>query len=128
PEADARLLTEIKDELVKTMATAPVKVNAATAKRAAEANDVLRAEMGEWFAFYNGYDPAFTWWVPMPQKELDKTLQDYSAFLRDKAADAGAPVAPATVAAIAAVPTPKYSSIPDLAEIIALPQDEMRDI
>ena len=66
----------------------------------------------------------------MPFKQLDTALQDYATFLRDKVAAADAPVAatPASVPPVQPAPAPKYASVPDLAEIIALPQDELRDI
>ena len=64
----------------------------------------------------------------MPYKQVDKALQDYAAFLRDKVADAEAPPSAAAVAPIQPAASPKYASVPDLAEIVALPQDELRDI
>ena len=66
----------------------------------------------------------------MPYKQLDTALQDYATFLREKvaAADAPVPATPASVPPVQPAPAPKYASVPDLAEIIALPQDEMRDI
>ena len=70
----------MRDELTALMAAPPVKVNAAVAARAAEANDVLRAAIGEWFSFYDGYDPMFTWWMRMPYKQIDKTLLEYYAL------------------------------------------------
>ena len=127
-EKAARTLTEVKDQLTAAMAAAPVRMNKDAAARAADANDVIRAEITEWFNFYNGYDPVFTWWMGMPYKEVDKTLQDYSTFLRDKVADASVAATPATIASVAPVPPMKYDSVPDLNEILALPQDEMRDI
>ena len=62
-------------------------------------------------------------------QEVDEALQDYATFLRDKVAAANLTVARRRrVAADCARPAPKFSSVPDLNEIIALPQDEMRDI
>ena len=66
-------------------------MNAATAGRAADATITLRAAITEWFSFYNGYDPVFTWWMGMPYKQIDKALEDYAAFLREKVADADIP-------------------------------------
>lgn len=34
------------------------------------------------FTFYNGYDPDFTWWVPVTYNELDSTLRSYSFAFR----------------------------------------------
>jgi hypothetical protein len=124
----ARTLTEVADQLTATMAAPPVKLNDETAARAADAVDTLRTATGEWFSFYNGYDPLFTWWMGMPHARIDKTLQAYSAFLREKVADKDVPATPGSVSPIDVAAPPKYDSVPDLPELIALPQDEMRDI
>ena len=88
PEDAARTLTEITGQLAATMAAPPARLNASTAARAALGADTLRAAMAEWFSFYDGYDPMFTWWMRMPYKPFDAALQNYAAFLRDKASDA----------------------------------------
>ncbi|MHB8635893.1 MAG: DUF885 family protein [Fimbriimonadaceae bacterium] len=44
----------------------------------------LRTALENWFKFYDGYDPMFTWWVEAPYKELNKSLEEYAAFLREK--------------------------------------------
>jgi uncharacterized protein (DUF885 family) len=44
----------------------------------------LDGALNDWFTFYNGYDPTFTWWVGEPYKEADKALKGYSAFLKEK--------------------------------------------
>ncbi len=86
--------------------------------------------MTTWFNFYNNYDPLFTWWMGMPYKQADAALQDYAAFLRDKVAPADAIAAPAAAAAATIPPAPatKLNEVPDLQEIISLPQDEMRAV
>ena len=103
------------------------------AARGPAAVEALRTGLTEWFTFYNGYDPMFTWWMGLPFKKIDAALQGYSAFLRERVvpADGRAPnasVAPAGPEAALALPTPKYPSVPDLKELLALPQDEMTDI
>jgi uncharacterized protein (DUF885 family) len=131
-ETTVAAVKDIKDmraALETNAATAP-KLNKAIATRAADATSQIRGAITEWFNFYNGYDPMFTWWVGMPFKQLDTALQDYATFLRDKvaAADAQVPASPATVPPVPPDPAPKYASVPNLAEIIALPQDELRDV
>jgi hypothetical protein len=99
--------------------------------RVPAAVDQLRSSLNEWFTFYNGYDPLFTWWNGLPYKKADAALQAYAAFLREKIAssEGAAPEAPvAGTVAIAPAAPPKYPSVPDLRELIALPQDEMTDI
>ena len=54
------------------------------AARGPAAVDALRAGLAEWFTFYNGYDPLFTWWMGLPFKKADAALQGYAQFLREK--------------------------------------------
>jgi len=108
-----------------------LRVGKDVAARGPAAVDALRAGLTEWFTFYNGYDPLFTWWMGLPFKKADAALQGYAEFLREKVvpADGAAPTVPAAKpATVAPAPPPKYPSVPDLKELIALPQDEMTDI
>src|SRR5262249_7121960 len=69
---------------------------------------------------------------------IDSDLQSYAAFLRDsvtapfRAPPNGVPQdQPTRASATASMPpspAPKFSEVPDLNEILALPQDEMTDI
>ena len=88
----------------------------------------LKSGLAEWYGFYNGYDPLFTWWIDVPYKKIDKALQEYATYLQDKVAAANLSVTEPSPQPIPAGPAPKISSVPDLNEIIGLPQDEMRDI
>ncbi|QNI31268.1 DUF885 family protein [Alloacidobacterium dinghuense] len=54
------------------------------ANRAAEHVATLRQLLHNWFEFYNGYDPMFTWWAEEPYKTTDSTLDAYGKFLREK--------------------------------------------
>ena len=54
------------------------------ANRATETIGSLRKVLKNWFGFYNGYDPAFTWWVGEPYKVVDKSLEEYATFLSEK--------------------------------------------
>lgn len=54
------------------------------ANRAAATIAELRNTLRNWFGFYNGYDPVFTWWTADPYKRLDEALQAYFVFLREK--------------------------------------------
>ncbi|HXG95447.1 MAG TPA: DUF885 family protein [Blastocatellia bacterium] len=60
------------------------KVKKTVANRAAGTIANLRDTLKNWFNFNNGYDPVFTWWVAEPYKQLDKSLESYAAFLREK--------------------------------------------
>jgi uncharacterized protein (DUF885 family) len=59
-------------------------IKRSVANRAAVATEGLRNTLKTWFDFYNGYDPVFTWWVNQPYKALEKALESYTAFLREK--------------------------------------------
>lgn len=52
------------------------------AARAAAQLDALRAVVADWYAFYNGYDPVFTWWTGEPFARLDAALVAYADALR----------------------------------------------
>jgi uncharacterized protein (DUF885 family) len=62
----------------------PVAIQKNVAKRASGNIDALRKILKTWFGFYNGYDPAFTWWVAEPYKKADHALETYAVFLREK--------------------------------------------
>jgi len=61
-----------------------IKIKKPSANRAAKIIDSLRKTLKNWFDFYNGYDPLFTWWVNEPYKKADQALQNYVSFLREK--------------------------------------------
>ena len=54
----------------------------ALAWRAAKGADALRETLKAWFAFYNDYDPLFTWWAGQPYQQADGALEKYAAALR----------------------------------------------
>jgi hypothetical protein len=67
--------------------------------------------------------------MEMPYKKLDDGLTAYAALLRDKVAAENLPAATAAaVPPVEPAPQLKFADVPDLAAIVALPQDEMRDI
>jgi len=65
---------------------APFKNRKNTAVRAAAMNSSLRSALKNWFDYYNGYDPMFTWWAAEPYKAADQSLQEYTSFLSEKLA------------------------------------------
>jgi uncharacterized protein (DUF885 family) len=54
------------------------------ANRAASAVASLRNTLKNWFNFYNGYDPVFTWWNAEPYKAADSALDAYQKLLINK--------------------------------------------
>lgn len=73
---------EIEAGLRAAQGRSPVKKT--VANRAAAMANTLRATMRNWFTFYNGYDPIFTWWVDEPYKSLDAALAGYSSFITER--------------------------------------------
>ncbi|HET8855279.1 MAG TPA: DUF885 family protein, partial [Salinimicrobium sp.] len=45
---------------------------------AEEIIDDLRGALESVYNFYNGYDPLFSWWIPVPYKNIDSSLANYS--------------------------------------------------
>ncbi len=90
----AKQIGEAQKRVESALRSAPPKKT--TANHAAlELND-LRATFRRWYEFYNGYDPAFTWWVAEPYKTADAALDAYTQFLRERVAGVrGAMPAPA---------------------------------
>ena len=54
------------------------------AYRAAKTIMSLRQTLGNWYKFYNAYDPLFTWWNAEPYKAADDALQRYLGFVNQK--------------------------------------------
>ncbi len=54
------------------------------ANRAVLAINSLRGNLRNWYTFYNGYDPMFTWWNEEPYKTLDLSLTNYATFLSER--------------------------------------------
>ena len=62
----------------------PVRVKKTVAFRAIGALNNLRNNLRNWYGFYNGYDPIFTWWNEQPYRALDETLAGYVSFLSER--------------------------------------------
>ncbi len=91
PEESAALLARLTQSLLETKAKygtstagrAPAVRNT-VANRAARAVGDIRRMLSGWFAYHDGYDPLFSWWVKAPYARFDSLLGDYAAFLREK--------------------------------------------
>jgi uncharacterized protein (DUF885 family) len=62
----------------------PVRVKKTVANRAALAINNLRINLRNWYTFYNGYDPMFTWWNEEPYKSLDQAMNNYATFITER--------------------------------------------
>ncbi|KAN0102046.1 Bacterial protein of unknown function (DUF885) domain containing protein [Hyaloscypha variabilis] len=60
------------------------KVDKATAFRAANFLGRLRAHLAEWFGFFKGYDPMFTWWLSEPYSKVDRDLGEYASLIKQE--------------------------------------------
>ncbi|GAA4914055.1 DUF885 family protein [Mucilaginibacter defluvii] len=49
-----------------------------------DAASALKARLKSFFDFYNTYDPAFTWWVPLPFKKISGQLNSFSEVATSK--------------------------------------------
>ena len=66
---------------------APVLVlSPVMAIRTALVIDDLHASLREWFSFYDGFVPEFSWWVRRPYQALETGLDDYAKYLRTEVA------------------------------------------
>ena len=100
PDAEgwAKTLTEIETRIAKLRGELEEKLKAGRgtaglptivlANRSAEYADQLRGSLREWNAFYQGYDPTFTWWMREAYPRAEKSLKEYADFLRKRLAGA----------------------------------------
>lgn len=61
-----------------------IKVKKTVAFRGFNAVNGLRGNLRNWYTFYNGYDPVFTWWNEEPYKAVDEALAGYASFLSER--------------------------------------------
>ena len=66
--------------------SADKKVTRPLALRAAGAVRTLQETLKHWYAFYDGYQPDFAWWVKKPYDDAAKQLEDYAKQLREEIA------------------------------------------
>ncbi|HKU76630.1 MAG TPA: hypothetical protein VJR02_22150, partial [Pyrinomonadaceae bacterium] len=62
--------------------TEPIKKT--VGNRAVAALNGLRNNLRNWYTFYNGYDPMFTWWNEEPYRSLDQAMTTYATFLSER--------------------------------------------
>jgi uncharacterized protein (DUF885 family) len=61
-----------------------IRVKKTVAFRGVNAINSLRGNLRNWYTFYNGYDPVFTWWNEEPYKALDEALTSYASFISER--------------------------------------------
>ena len=70
------------EEVCAKVKSSKIKLDKTSAFRAARTVDALRSHLEEWFGFFKGYHPAFTWWVPEPYGKVDQQLKDFADLVR----------------------------------------------
>lgn len=85
-EEVAKQLNEINKDI--TNATKKLKsIDSLETKEANLASDAakgLQGIMKDYFNFYNGYDPMFSWWVPKTYSETDSLLNVFATAIKRK--------------------------------------------
>ena len=64
-----------------------IKISPALALRAASAVSEIRGTLKNWFSFYDGYQPDFSWWLKQPNEDAAKALEDFAKHLREDIAE-----------------------------------------
>lgn len=65
-------------------ATEPLRVKKTVANRAVNTLNNVRGTLRNWYTFYNGYDPVFSWWNEEPYRALDQAITGYASFLTER--------------------------------------------
>lgn len=100
------------------------KVDLALFRRAESTAMGLQKALKSVYAFYNGYDPTFSWWLEKPYPKADSLLGAYVNFFRKKAKDM-API-PDDGSGIAGIPVGRTELIRQLqAEMIPYSPEEL---
>ncbi len=85
-EEVAKALNEINKEIAN--ATKKLKsidsLETSQANLASDAAKGLQGIMKDYFNFYNGYDPMFSWWVPKTYSETDSLLNVFATAVKRK--------------------------------------------
>lgn len=82
----ASLLNQASENLaiVKKSVEAIKSMDQNKARFASGVVEALKSRLKNFYDFYQGYDPDFTWWVPEPYKQLDKELGEYAKLIASK--------------------------------------------
>lgn len=60
------------------------KATKTVANRAAADLDQLRGMLTQWYRYYEGYDPMFTWWMQDPIAKAEAAMTSYSRTIRQR--------------------------------------------
>jgi len=59
-------------------------VTKTVANRGADNLDQIRGVVSNWYRYYDGYDPMFSWWMKDPYKKLNDAMTRYARTLRER--------------------------------------------
>lgn len=62
----------------------PLKTTKVIAHRSTEILGSLKSSLTDWYNFYSGYDPLFTWWARDPYRRADSLITAYQKTLRER--------------------------------------------
>src|SRR5690606_25989118 len=95
PDADATVAAQVLEALARDVDAIPARrggpaasaaelrrAGAVVGYRAADHLSSLENTLQQWYGFYAGYDPLFTWWVEKPHARLETALQQYRQTIR----------------------------------------------
>ena len=79
-----RLADEVDDALkaLEARSSEQDRVSPPVAERASAMARDLRRTLRDWFAFYDGYDPIYSWWMRQPFGVTEESLGRYEEALR----------------------------------------------
>jgi uncharacterized protein (DUF885 family) len=81
----AATLNELRKQIdQRRRSVETLQVKKTVANRAVAAINRLKGNLRNWYTFYNGYDPNFTWWNEEPYKAVDQSLTNYSNFISER--------------------------------------------
>jgi hypothetical protein len=82
-EAIAKQATELTRALKEHRERKRIDPSPVIAMRAAEQLQKLREVLADWNAFYDGYDPVYTWWAHKTFVDADAALQSYADAIKE---------------------------------------------
>ena len=95
PSAVAQALANLQTDIEKTLkaveaglkpdgAEGAIKATKIVAYRATLILDAHKRTLEQWFKYYDGYHPLFSWWASAPYKKVDQALAAYLKLLRER--------------------------------------------
>jgi dipeptidyl-peptidase-4 len=93
PETMATTLDQLKQavqrhrkELRAQLEAHPDLISPTLAGRVAQWVETYQNALRDWYRFYDGYHPSFSWWVKAPYQSVDKELEGFADFVRKEIA------------------------------------------